>query len=811
MRAALVSALGSIALLLAPLLAPPAAAAADDWFTWERSSIGYRGALIAEFASSAADADLTPLRHAAKAAYARRDWMAAARGFERIVAGDPDDFVAWVFLARARAKALPGDPEALLAAGNAYLKAATDLDRAAVLTVLHKDFTGNSKYARLAASLAARQPVAVHLERLLETYLEAFFGGRGVDASAAGEWAVACVTFTRPLARVRLDDYVEVRPAVPDLALRARGRKLCLQGLAFGAEYTIVLRPGLPGADGKRLERASRLKVATPNRKPELSFRERGYVLPAYAAQVIPLRTVDVERVNIRVVRVVERNLAGLVQGSFLSSLRRWDLIELREREGSLVFDGHVAIAGQANRTVVTGLPVERLLGRRLEPSVYVIVAGRPGGRGGDWTPEATQWIVVSDIGTSLFKGPDGLHVFARSLRSAKPRAGVAVVLVARNNRELAGATSDGAGYVHFPAPLLAGRGGDVPLYVRTDSPSAGFSFVSLMESAFDLGARGVSGRRHPGPVDAFVFTERGVYRPGETVHLTALLRDWRGRALQGKLPVTVRVRRPDGVEVDRRVLDDAGAGAYGWDLALAAGSRSGEWQASLHLGAAGPPLGAVRFLVEDFVPPRIEVAAKARAAALTPFSPFALEVSARYLLGAPAAGLSVRGEVVIRTAKTPFPGFEEFAFGLEQEPFSPERGTLEDGTLAGRRHPGAQSGHRAPPGHHPGASRRAPPACLRARRAAARRRARPALRPPADEPRPPPPVRTSPRRRGRRGALRGGGAGRRRPAAGRAGARLHPLRRGLGHHLVPPPRGVGLRDRGPRAPGRGRQAGRRR
>src|SRR5260370_3069100 len=70
-------------------------------------------------------------------------------------------------------------------------------------------------------------------------------------------------------------------------------------------------------------------------------------------------------------------------------------------------------------------------------------------------------------------------------------------------------------------------------------------------KAAFDFSDRGISGRDQPGPVDAFLYTERGVYRPGETVQLMAMLRD-NGAIALANLPVTLLVKRPDGTEFTR-------------------------------------------------------------------------------------------------------------------------------------------------------------------------------------------------------------------------------------------------------------------
>ena len=77
------------------------------------------------------------------------------------------------------------------------------------------------------------------------------------------------------------------------------------------------------------------------------------------------------------------------------------------------------------------------------------------------------------------------------------------------------------------------------------------FAFLSLAEPGFDLSDRGVAGRPAPPPVDVFVTTERGAYRPGETVFATVLARDDQARAVEG-LTLTAIVTRADGVEYGR-------------------------------------------------------------------------------------------------------------------------------------------------------------------------------------------------------------------------------------------------------------------
>ena len=100
----------------------------------------------------------------------------------------------------------------------------------------------------------------------------------------------------------------------------------------------------------------------------------------------------------------------------------------------------------------------------------------------------------------------------------------------------LATAKTDGNGYVRFEAGVARGEGGSQPAILVAENGTGEYAFLDLTTNAFDLSDRGVKGRDAPGPLDAYLYTERGVYRPGEEVNITALVRDAAGVA--ATLPV---------------------------------------------------------------------------------------------------------------------------------------------------------------------------------------------------------------------------------------------------------------------------------
>src|SRR5690606_8354257 len=135
---------------------------------------------------------------------------------------------------------------------------------------------------------------------------------------------------------------------------------------------------------------------------------------------------------------------------------------------------------------------------------------------------------------------------------------------------------SDSAGYARFDAGLVKGEGGLAPAFL-TAAASGDFGFLVLAQPGYDLSDRGVEGRAAPGPLDALVYTERGVYRPGETVHVTTLLRNADGLAVEN-IPLTFVFERPDGAEDRREVVQDLGAGGRTFSLPLVSEASTGTW-----------------------------------------------------------------------------------------------------------------------------------------------------------------------------------------------------------------------------------------
>lgn len=629
------------------------------------------------------------LRREAEAAFQKNDYRSGLQLIGQLIATQPEDASAWLWLARTVQQLRPSDERertmllerAGAAAYAAYRRAVGKAEEADALTILGRNFSDRKLWRpaldalRLSLDLREVAEVRQQYERLRDEH-----GFRLLDYSVDADAASprACFQFSEALPGKRTDFSPFVSVAGQDRpAVSADDRQLCVEGLKHGERYAITLRAGLPSTVRETLAKSVDFNVYVRDRKPFVRFTGKAYVLPRTGQQGIPVVSVNTRSVAIEVFRVGDRNLINtVIGGDFQNALSRYDIERLRNENGASVWKGQLATESPLNADVTTAFPVDQAIGE-LQPGVYVMTADPKEQSGDDdYGTLATQWFIVSDLGLAAFSGNDGIHAFVNSLSTAAAKAGVEIRLLARNNEVLAVRTTDNAGHVQFDANLARGEGGSSPaLLIAADK--ADYAFLSLKAPAFDLTDRGVTGRRVPDGLDAFVYAERGVYRSGETAYITALLRDPQGNAVPNA-PLTLVVERPDGVEYRRAVVNDQGVGGRSLALPITASASTGTWRVRAFTDPKRPAVGETTFMVEDYVPDRLEFDLVAKDKAFTRGSPAEISLSGRFLYGAPASGLDLEGELVIQPSKERA-GFAGYQFGLSDEEVEAQRTTLDD------------------------------------------------------------------------------------------------------------------------------------
>lgn len=564
------------------------------------------------------------------------------------------------------------------------LKLATDKGQQAhALVLMSLAFEADSRWRPAIDSLKAALALSPKDAAIKAHYeeLRADYGFRILDYSVNTDTASPrmCVQFSEALPKGRVDfsKYVAVA-GMTNPAVTTTAQELCIDGLEHGERYDVTIRAGLPSTVGETLTSAASYTIYVRDRKPTARFPTSAYVLPRTGAVGVPLISVNTDMVMLDLLRVGDRGLARSVAGGdFRRQLSPYDIETLANTTGAKVWSGEMKVERQLNKEVTTAFPVDEAV-KTLDPGVYVLVARPREIPSENWDQRATQWFIVSDLGIASISAADGVHAFVRSLGTAKPMAGVDVRLVARNDEVLGTAKTDAAGHAVFAPGLGRGTGGMAPAVLVATAAGGDYGFLDLSAPGFDLTDRGVAGRPAPGPLDAFLYTERGVYRAGETVHLTALLRDGASKAASG-VPLTISVTRPDGVIYRKVQADDEGLGGRSLDIDLIPSAMRGTWRAEAFSDPKAAAIGAVTFLVEDFVPERMKVDLKTDATAIAAGKPATIAVAADFLYGAPASNLAVEGEIAVKPSEDGVAGFPGYRFGLADDDFTPVRRPLFD------------------------------------------------------------------------------------------------------------------------------------
>lgn len=654
-------------------LPPPALAAPVGQEAFAQGADAYRDKLLA-MKAGLAKADAEAMRNARDNARYDDDWATVLALSEKLLALTGESQDAWAAVADAAAMVDPASDKVQQARWHAARLAPLDkrakyLEQIADSFADRRDARGAAAFYR--SSLAARDSGEVKLK--LEDQEQGRLRVTKKTLDAEQDPASICFTVSGRVAEpgtVRYEDYVVVTPPT-DVAVYGSADTLCVEGLVHGQGFDVTLRQGLPGRDRKLLASVTE-HVDVPDRSPRVAFKGNGLILPRVGTQGLPLASVNVERARIKVLRINDRNL--IHYRNFEKEIGSWEIEDIADEKGEMVWQGTMDIQSRRNKQVVTAIPLMEALGQA-KPGVYVVVADLDVEQD-RWEPRAAQWVVISDLGVHIYGGQDGLTAFTRSFASGKAVPGAEVTLIARNNEVLGAAKADDQGRVRFDPGLLRGKGGRAPHLLMAYGKDGDFSFLDLTQPAFDLTDRGVGGREAPGPLDAYLYTDRGIYRPGETAHLTVLLRDDKAVAVEG-LPLTLKLLRPDGVEVKRHTVMPGAAGAVTLDLPFSDDDRTGAWTINAFADPNGPVIGTAKFQIEDFVPSRMEVLMQVPDGALAAGKPIEAKVTARFLYGAPASGLSAQGEMVLRRAETPFADFAKYSFGLAQESFEAKRVAL--------------------------------------------------------------------------------------------------------------------------------------
>lgn len=433
---------------------------------------------------------------------------------------------------------------------------------------------------RIGSTLVLDEPVAARVEDL-------FF------RRARFEGADLALEFERQIG-IPLEGQIVVDPAIP-FQVHDGWRGLALVGdFPPGKTIEVRLAKGFPGFGRYRLREETTRLLRVPDLAPSIEFSSAGRILSAKARPEIEVEVANLD--------CCELSVRGLYPNNLLSFAHRedWDHAfgPWKSRE--------VRLSGPRNQVWHERLPLGELLGKDTLGIHEVRILVRDPESGYVRT-QSRRILQITDLGVSvrLAKGQVALRV--QGLAKGEPVTDAELRVMTPTNQVLVEGKTDARGLARLcykPGPT------DRVPFVVVVQKGKDRSVLDLDSFGVELYEKGQAGRAYAGEsLEAWLQADRGIVRPGGTLHLTALVRDAEGRSPLGQ-KLKLAWKDPRGRVLAEESLECSETGLIATELATRPESATGNWSAEL--SDVSGVIGSTQFRVGAFVPARLEARVKA-------------------------------------------------------------------------------------------------------------------------------------------------------------------------------------------------------
>ena len=493
----------------------------------------------------------------------------------------------------------------------------------------------------------------------------------------------------------------------------------------------VTIEPAVKNINQVALGRRTEQEIATGNTKPKVRFTGDGVIMPGTNGMLLPFEAVNLNAVDVKVIRIFEKNILQFLQVNDLNGNN-----ELA-RVGRCVLKKTVPLTGVADYGKWNRYSIDLSKLMKTEPgAIYSVSLGFNRGystypcsekdsvkssatgmmtiedpekeneNGQNWqyystysddeedngswgnynwqernnpckpsyyyNRDITRNVLASDLGIITKCGSDGnFHVYVTDIVSTKPLSGVDVEFYNYQLQRLGKATTDGEGMAMVPVSkrpfALVARSGKQTGYLKLGEGNA------LSLSMFD-----VSGEPVQRGIKGFIYGERGVWRPGDSVFLTFILED-KAHQLPEHHPVTMSLYNPAGQMINRLVRMNPVNGFYNFSTATSYDAPTGNWLAKVNVGG-------VEFQktlkIETVKPNRLKIGFDFKTDILVKDEVPAALLEASWLTGATAHNLKAKVMLTLTKSVTAFKNFPGYVFDNPTAGFAAENITIFDGRL---------------------------------------------------------------------------------------------------------------------------------
>ncbi len=483
------------------------------------------------------------------------------------------------------------------------------------------------------------------------------------------------------------------------------------------------LSPGIQNILGYKTKKNISRHLTFEQPKPELRFTGKGVILPGTEGLVLPFEAISLKAVEVEVIKIFENNIVQFLQTNNLSGHG-----QLR-RVGRPILKKNIPLKGSGitdfskwNRYTLSlteliapepGAIYQVKIDFRKAHTLYYCDEGKSGTEDLEIDPEDNlrswdeydeyddyyydyDWserdnpcnvafyryrtrsiqrnILASDLGIIGKRGNNGnLVVAVTDIKSTLPKSGVSIEVYDYQQQSLASGSTDKDGLIKFDLKkavpfLIVASAGKQKGYLKLGDGNA------LSMSNFD-----VAGEAIQEGIKGFLYGDRGVWRPGDSLHLNFMLED-KQKLLPEAHPVVFQLFDPNGQRVQRLVRSTSKMGLYNFSTATDEDAPTGNWSAEVRVGGAK---FSKKLKIETVKPNRLKINLDfGREKAVIGDDDLSGDLEVKWLHGAPAKGLKAEFDVVLQESKTGFPGYETYKFDDPSRSFYGEQQKVFEGRI---------------------------------------------------------------------------------------------------------------------------------
>ncbi|MEO8933895.1 MAG: MG2 domain-containing protein [Xanthomarina sp.] len=283
-----------------------------------------------------------------------------------------------------------------------------------------------------------------------------------------------------------------------------------------------------------------------------------------------------------------------------------------------------------------------------------------------------SQNLLASNLGVIAKRGENNSYYFAvTDILSTNPESNASVTLYNYQQQEIASLFTDSNGFITFNVDKHAAfaivKKGKNTTYVKLNDGN------SLSLSKFD-----VSGNRLQRGLKGYLYGERGVWRPGDTLHLTFMLNDKANKLPKGH-PVKLEITDPNGKLTYKNITTEHLNNFYKFTVSTHAEDKTGNYNAIVSVGGA---IFHKTLKIETVKPNRLKIKVDFDHEILTNSNPLAGTLDVKWLHGAPGKNLKAEIKAKISTSNSGFKNYKDYIFSDPTRDFDTEEVNIFDGNV---------------------------------------------------------------------------------------------------------------------------------